>query len=282
MTALLTMHDDTALDRVKLIASDMDLTLLADDGSMPPQMFERIKALDSVGVLFCAASGRPSYTLREMFAEVSEHMAMLSDNGAAVYCKDELVFKDLIDVPTYHDLIDFTAADGRGFATVCGIDSCYVLKCYEDWDSVLRTFYKRITYLDSFDSLTADVNKYTVFFPNGDGEEIFASTYREAWSDRFTVTNAGKQWIDIMNKHVDKGQGLAHVCDYLGITLDDAMAFGDTYNDIQMLEAVGHSYVVANAEEHMHAHARFMAPSNNERGVAQVIDAVLATHGVHI
>ena len=82
MTALLTMHDDTALDHVKLIASDMDLTLLADDGSMPPQMFERIKALDSVGVLFCAASGRPSYTLREMFAEVSEHMAMLSDNGA--------------------------------------------------------------------------------------------------------------------------------------------------------------------------------------------------------
>ena len=176
--------------------------------------------------------------------------------------------------------IDFTAADCRGISTVCGIDSCYVLKRDEEWDSVLRKFYKRITYLDSFDNLTADVNKYTVFFPNNDGEEIYASTYRDAWSDRFTVTNAGKQWIDIMNKHVDKGQALGHVCEHLGCTLDDAMAFGDTYNDVQMLEAVGHSYVVANAEEHMHAHAKFLAPSNNDRGVAQVIDAVLAAHGV--
>ena len=280
MTTLLTMNEDTALDRVKVIASDMDLTLLADDGTMPPLMFERIRALDAAGILFCAASGRPSYTLHDMFAEVADHMALLSDNGAAVVCKGELIFKDLIDVPTYHELIDFTAADCRGISTVCGIDSCYVLERDKEWDSVLRKFYKRITYLDSFDNLAVDVNKYTVFFPNNDGEDIYASTYREAWSDRFTVTNAGKQWIDIMNKHVDKGQALGHVCEHLGCTLDDAMAFGDTYNDVQMLEAVGHSYVVANAEEHMHAHAKFLAPSNNDRGVAQVIDAVLAAHGV--
>lgn len=43
-----------------------------------------------------------------------------------------------------------------------------------------------------------------------------------------------------------------------------------------MLKVAGHSYVVANAEEHMREHARFVVPSNNERGVAQVIDAVLA------
>ncbi|WP_239284888.1 HAD family hydrolase [Collinsella sp. An2] len=279
MPQLLTMQDDD-LASIKVIASDMDCTLLADDGSMPPRMFDRIRALDEVGVTFCAASGRPSYTLREMFAEVADRMALLSDNGAAIYCRGELIFKDLIDVPTYHELIDFTAADGRGFATVCGIDSCFVLKRYEDWDPTLRTFYKRITYLDSFDDLTADVNKYTVFFPDNDGEEVYASTYRDVWGERFSVTNAGKQWIDVMNKHVDKGQGMAHLCERLGVDLADAMAFGDTYNDVQMLETVRHSYVVANAEEHMHAHARFLAPSNNDCGVAQVIDAVLAAHGV--
>ena len=66
------------------------------------------------------------------------------------------------------------------------------------------------------------------------------------------------------------------LCDHLGISTADALALGDTYNDVQMLEAVGHSYVVANAGEHMRAHARFMAPSNNERGVARVIEALLA------
>ena len=57
----------------------------------------------------------------------------------------------------------------------------------------------------------------------------------------------------------------------------DAAAVGDTYNDIPMLEAVGHSFIVANAEKHMEAHARFRVPSNNDRGVAALIDAILAT-----
>lgn len=280
MITLPTLHDDD-LSRVKVIASDMDCTLLADDGSMPPHMFERIAALDEVGVIFCAASGRPSYTLHDMFEPVLDHAAYLSDNGAAIACRGGLIFKDLIDVPTYHELIDFSLADGRGFPTVCGIEACYVERKYRDqWDTTLHKFYKRIEYVDSFDTLTAEVNKYTVFFPNNDGEDIYAETYRDRWGADFTVTNAGKQWIDIMNKHVDKGQGLAHLCEYLGVSMDDALALGDTYNDIPMLKAAGHGYIVANSEDHMQAHANFQAPSNNERGVAQVIDAVLAAHGV--
>lgn len=277
MSQLLTMDDDD-FSRVKLIATDMDCTLLDDDGTMPPNMVELIERLDEAGIVFCAASGRPGYTLLAMFPE-PDRMAFLTDNGAAIYSHGELIFKDLIDVPTYHELIDFTLADGRGFPTVCGIEACFVLERYRSFDPELRKFYKRIEYLESYDGLDRDVNKYTVFFPEFDGEEVFAEAYRDAWSDRFTVTNAGRQWIDIMNKTVDKGQGIAHLCDHLGISTADAMAFGDTYNDIQMLETAGHSYVVANAEEHMHAHARFLAPSNNDRGVARVIEAVLAARG---
>ena len=54
---------------------------------------------------------------------------------------------------------------------------------------------------------------------------------------------------------------------------------GDTYNDIPMLSAVGHSFVVANAEKHMHAHADYLVPSNDDRGVATLIDAILAAKG---
>ncbi len=276
---LLTMDQDATLSEVRLVAADMDCTLLADDGSMPPGMFDRIRALDEAGITFVAASGRPSYTLRGMFDEVADHMALLSDNGAAIYCRGELVFKDLIDVPTYHELIDYSLADGRGCPTVCGIDACFILERDRVYDEYFRTFYKKIVYLDSFDGLDADVNKYTVFFPDYDGEEVFAEAYRDRWGDAFSVTNAGKQWIDIMNKYVDKGQGIRQLCDCLDVPLADALALGDTYNDIQMLEAAGHGYVVANAEEHMHEHADFIAPSNNDRGVAQVIDRLLSLVG---
>ena len=266
---------DTELARVRLVAADMDCTLLADDGSMPPNMLDRIRALDEAGITFCAASGRPLYTLTDMFDEVAEHMALLSDNGAAISCRGELIYKDLIDVPTYHELIDYTLADGRGCPVVCGIEAGYLRRCDAVYDDFFRRFFTKIFYLDSLDELDADVNKYTVYFPDRTAEEVFASTYDAAWSDRFSVTNAGKEWIDFMNKDVDKGTGITRLCAHLGVPTADAAAFGDTYNDIQMLEAVGHSYVVANAEEHMRSHARFLAPSNNDRGVAQVIDRLL-------
>lgn len=51
---------------------------------------------------------------------------------------------------------------------------------------------------------------------------------------------------------------------------------GDTYNDIPMLERVGHSFIVDNAEEHMNAHAKWRIPSNNDGGVLTLIDAILA------
>lgn len=274
MISLPTMYDDD-LTGVKLLASDMDLTLLADDGTMPPNMPERILALEEAGVLFCAASGRPSYTLAAMFPEVADHMALLSDNGAAIRVRGELIFKDLIDVPTYHELIDYTLADGRGCPVVCGIEAGYLRSCDKEYDEFFRQFFTKIVYFDDLDELDLDVNKYTVFFPERNAEQVFAETYRDAWSDRFSVTNAGKEWIDFMNKHVDKGMGMTRLCENLGISTADALALGDTYNDIQMLEAVGHSYIVSNAEDHMMAHAKFMAPSNNERGVAQVIDRVL-------
>lgn len=270
---------DTELARVKLVAADMDCTLLADDGSMPPHMFDRIRALDDAGITFCAASGRPLYTLSDMFTEVADRMALLSDNGAAIRCRGELIYKDLIDVPTYHEMIDFTLADGRGCPVVCAIEAGYLRRCDAVYDDFFRRFFTKIVYVDSFDGLEIDVNKYTVYFPDRTAEEVYAETYRDAWGSRFSVTNAGREWIDIMNKGVDKGQGIRHLCERLGIDPRDALALGDTYNDIQMLETVGHSYVVANAEEHMHAHARFLAPSNNERGVAQVIDRLLAVQG---
>ena len=89
------LEDD--LTGVRLVASDMDFTLLADDKSMPEGMPERIRALERADALFAVASGRPLYTLQVLFGASCDHMAFVSDNGGAVVCRGEVVFKDLID-----------------------------------------------------------------------------------------------------------------------------------------------------------------------------------------
>lgn len=268
------LEDDLA--DVRLVASDMDYTLLADDKSMPEDMPGRIRALEGAGALFAAASGRPLYTLRDMFPESWGHMAFVTDNGAAVVCRGDVVFKSLIEPATVQELTEFTLEGGYGLPTVCGLDACYIREQDRCYDEVFRTFYHNIVYVESLDHLAAEVNKFTVYFPEGNAVPMRDAVYAPAWGGQLSVTCGGAVWIDIMNQGVDKGTGIARLCEHLGISIDDVVACGDTDNDAEMLQAVGHGYLVANAEERMERFADFRIPSNNDRGVAQVIDAVLA------
>lgn len=270
---------DTNLDSIKLVATDMDLTLLADDKSMPAGVDERIDALAKNGVLFCAASGRPALALRESFPAHHQDMALVADNGASVYLRDELVYRDLIDRDLYHEVLALATATEGSVPVLCAFDDAYVLerdRCHED---VVSIYYRSITYVESFEELDVDSNKISIYFPGWDSKQKNDEVYSPAFASRLYLTCAGNEWLDFMNIDVDKGSGIRHLAQHLGIDLSDIAAFGDTYNDIPMLDIVGHSYVMANAAEHMHDHGKFLAPSNNEAGVLTVIDHIVDAMG---
>ena len=270
---------DTNLDSIKLVATDMDLTLLADDKSMPAGVDERIDALALNGVLFCAASGRPALALRESFPAHHQDMALVADNGASVYLRDELVYRDLIDRDLYHEVLALATATEGSVPVLCAFDDAYVLerdRCHED---VVSIYYRSITYVESFEELDVDSNKISIYFPGWDSKQKNDEVYSPAFASRLYLTCAGNEWLDFMNIGVDKGSGIRHLAQHLGIDLSDIAAFGDTYNDIPMLDIVGHSYVMANAAEHMHDHGKFLAPSNNEAGVLTVIDHIVDAMG---
>lgn len=270
---------DTNLDSIKLVATDMDLTLLADDKSMPTGVDERIDALAKNGVLFCAASGRPALALRESFPAHHQDMALVADNGASVYLRDELVYRDLIDRDLYHEVLALATATEGSVPVLCAFDDAYVLerdRCHED---VVSIYYRSITYVESFEELDVDSNKISIYFPGWDSKQKNDEVYSPAFASRLYLTCAGNEWLDFMNIGVDKGSGIRHLAQHLGIDLSDIAAFGDTYNDIPMLDIVGHSYVMANAAEHMHDHGKFLAPSNNEAGVLTVIDHIVDAMG---
>lgn len=270
---------DNALDQIKLLAVDMDLTLLAHDGTRPPRMTERISALSEAGVLFCPASGRPAPTLQMMFPEHAGDIAFCSDNGGCVIYKGQTIFKDLIKPSLYHEVLDCVIEEGAGAGVLCCFDRAYVLERNRAYHEDIYKYYKTIVYVPSWDGLDVETNKVSIFYPDYDAEPRFASLYEPRFSKKLYTTNAGREWIDFMNLGVSKGSGIAHLCRSLGIELSEAAGVGDTYNDIPMLSAVGHSFIVANAEKHMEEHAEYRVPSNDERGVAVLIDAILAAKG---
>ncbi len=273
---MLDYTQDTDLASIKLLAVDMDLTLLADDGTQPPHMAEKIAALDEAGVVFCAASGRPWPTLAQMFEENMDRIGLCADNGAFAMYRGETVFEDLIDPEIWHRGLAQASCDERCVPTMCCFDHAVVLGRDRGYEKELSKYYKDIRYVESFDAVDEPSNKFSLFFPAYDAEEAFADFYRPTYDAELYVTNAGREWIDFMNLGTSKGSGVGHLCEKLGISMADVAAVGDTYNDIPLLEAVGHSFIVANAEPHMEAHATYRVPSNNNRGVAVLIDAILA------
>lgn len=268
---------DTNLSSIKLVATDMDLTLLADDKSMPEGIDERIDALTRHGVVFCAASGRPEPTLRSAFPLHHQDMAFVADNGAAVYLRGEAVYRDLLDKGLYHEVLDRCVSSGHGAPVLCSFDEAYMLERDREHHDMVSIYYHSITYVDSFDSVDVDSNKVSMYFPGWDSMRNFEELYNPEFGSRLYVTCAGNEWIDFMNLGINKGSGIRHLAEALDIDVADIAAFGDTYNDIPMLETVGHSYVMGNAAEHMHEHGKFLAPTNNEAGVLTVIDRIVTT-----
>ena len=271
--------EDARLADIKLIAVDMDLTLLADDGSQPEGMPERIAALAEAGVVFCPASGRPAPTLQMAFPEHAAEMAFCPDNGGDVLYKGESIHRSLMDPAIYQAILCHAASEQNAIPVLCCFDKAYVLDRDRAHRDALYKYYKDIRYVDTFEGVEFESDKCSIYFPEWDAEPRFREVYEPMFGEQVFITNAGREWIDCMNTGVNKGSGIAHLCERLGVDIADAAAVGDTYNDIPMLERVGHSFVVANAEEHMHEHAEFQVPSNNDRGVAVLIDAILAAKG---
>ena len=83
-----------------------------------------------------------------------------------------------------------------------------------------------------------------------------------------------------MNQGINKGSALADIKRRFGSTTDQTMAFGDFYNDIDLLNEAKYSYVMANANDDMKQYGNFTAESNSEYGVTKAISAYLAKHPV--
>lgn len=264
------------MEDIKLIATDMDHTLLTESGELPPNLFQKIDELKELGITFVAASGRALFTLQQIFSKAEKKMAFVSDNGAAIDYEGELIYKSLIPPEKYHEMIEFTQKESDGGAVLCALEGAYMLKKYQKHEEFLRKFYARLNFVDSFDGITSEANKFTIFFPEGDSQANAEKIFSPKYGQDYNVTIGDTIWIDIMNKNVNKGTALEVLGKQLGITTSEMMAFGDTYNDVEMLQTVKYSYVMDNATDEMKEYGKYIAPSNDEYGVIQVIDKLIA------
>ena len=260
---------------VRLVALDMDGTLLEGDGRVPAGFWPLLEEMTARGVVVVPASGRQYATLRALFGDVASDMGFIAENGTLVAHHDEILATDTLDPRAATDLVRTArdVGDERDLGVVlCGVRSAYVERTDEVFLDEVGIYYKKLEIVDDLLAVDDEALKVSFFDVDSaaDAAPAFAG-FREAQQ----VVVSGPHWIDVMNLGVHKGAGLDRLRIRLGLDRDQVVAFGDYHNDLELLDAAGHSFAMANAHPDVLARARYVAPANTDAGVATVLDQLL-------
>ncbi|MDR5586588.1 MULTISPECIES: HAD family hydrolase [Clostridium] len=255
---------------IKLIATDMDGTLLDEKGHLPESFTEVLDLITEKDVKLVIASGRPYATLQTNFGPIANKLSYITDNGALVYDNNKLIFKDVIEKNLVQDIIKTAKNIENTTIVLCGAECAYIENCSEEYLKEIQKYYVKYEVVEDISKVEDDIIKVTIC----DLDHAIKNSnpvINPLFGNDLNVVVAGEIWLDIMNKTVNKGTALRKIMEADNISKEETMAFGDYYNDIEMLNEADFSFVMKNAPEDMKQHAKYIAESNEDYGVLGAI-----------
>ncbi|GAA0737813.1 HAD family hydrolase [Clostridium oceanicum] len=260
---------------VKLIATDMDGTLLNDKGTINENVFSLINKLKSNNIKFAAASGRFYCQLSRNFEKVKEDMIFIAHNGAFVkYNKGgKTLYSDEISKELLDHAVKLNPNLGEELF-LSGESEAYIVSPTEHMLNTFSYFHVPAVILKSFSEIKAPIYKITYHMKDGVNNEIL-EFLKENLDHRLQFVQSGDNWIDIMKKSTSKGNAIKILQEKFKIEKENTMVFGDYYNDLSMFKMAHHSYAMGNAPEEVKGKANFIAKTNNEDGVYNVLNEML-------
>lgn len=256
---------------IRLIASDLDGTLLRPDGSVSSRTQVALQRVREAGIVVVLVSARPPRVLRQV--------ARTADIGGLALCCNGAMLYDL-DTDTIISSVTILPAQARWLVETLRSTLPDLLFAVEDGLRVTCEpgYYASFPHRDALcvaDPCYADpAVKLMVRHPTCEPEEFHARVVSLVGTT-YSVTYSGGPFLEIATASVTKAATLAQLCANLSIEAREVMAFGDMPNDLSMLRWAGHSVAVANAHPLVLEAVHEVTRSNAEDGVALVLERLL-------
>ncbi|ACO21543.1 TPA: sugar-phosphatase [Streptococcus pneumoniae] len=261
---------------IKLIAVDIDGTLVNSQKEITPEVFSAIQDAKEAGVKVVIATGRPIAGVAKLLDDLQlrdQGDYVVTFNGALVQetaTGHEIISESL----TYEDYLDMEFLSRKLGVHMHAItkDGIYTanrnIGTYTVHESTLVSmpiFYRtpeemagkeivKCMFIDEPEILDAAI------------EKIPAEFY-----EHYSINKSAPFYLELLKKNVDKGSAITHLAEKLGLTKDETMAIGDEENDRAMLEVVGNPVVMENGNPEIKKIAKYITKSNDESGVAHAI-----------
>ena len=269
--------EEGQMSKYKLVAVDLDGTLLDDKHKITKEIADTVAWARSKGIGFTFATGRLFPSASVYAAELGITMPLITYNGALIKAPDaaESIFHLPLDRETAMDVLDATTDwPGRRFVFV---DDVAYTDLEDDvtreYSKALRVEFRKLAELDR-----AGIGGPSMITFRDDPPKIEKLTafLRNLFQDKIYLVNSRPFFLDISHRTVSKGRALAELCAYLGIEPEQVIAIGDEGNDLEMLEFAGLGAAVANATDDLKAKADYVARGSHYHGVIEVMQKFLS------
>jgi hypothetical protein len=281
------MSDTTDLRRrYRLIALDLDGTLLDDAGQISPEDAAALQGFAASGGIVVLASGRMTANIRPFYRALGLDGPTIAYNGALVRESEARGSEPILQVPLparYADeLIAYTREERFH------LNYYYQEQLYARDDPELRPyadFYSRQT--GAAYQFVPDLERFHGGEPTkllivtdrsipGESnprhrDELYA-VWEAKWGQEVTVMRTNPEYLEFFHREAGKGRALAALAEHFGLERAETMAFGDSYNDTSMLEWAGCGVAVANAKPEVKQASDWVSPrTNDESAVADAL-----------
>ena len=284
---------------IKLIASDMDGTLLNSDHKIPNENVELIKFAQKNGIQFVVATGRAYYEALPALNDENIKCDVISFNGGIIYDKNgniinitPMKLKDLyytieilksleISYQLYTKNTIYTNSietDITGYIDLIRANGEEPNEQHLRQEAKNRLALGHITEVDNIELYLnqEDNPAIKVIGISNDLEKLKHATELLSGNENISVTSSGANNVEIMDKKATKGEALKIVADIHDINLKNAIAIGDNLNDQAMLDIVEYSIAMKNGNKELQNNAKFITEkTNSEGGVADSVMKLL-------
>jgi len=257
---------------IKLILSDMDGTFLNSSGDFNRTLYKEVKELMlKKGVVFAPVSGKQCERIEELFGEDAKDLFILGDSATRIKHHGIFIYESLLENKKGLSIIsELERISPTHTIIACTKKGAITKKTISPEEAqIVRGSYAHVKQVTNFSEITDDFIKITVHDPE---LRCFETKEKIAhYADVAYIVASEAAWIDIANVNVHKGTTVEQLQKILNVTKEETVAFGDGYNDLELMVRADYSFAVQNAVNELKEVANFITGNNDQDAVMQTI-----------
>ncbi len=257
----------------RLIATDMDGTLLDENSTITPATCEAVKKAMDKGVKFILCTGRPVRGVKEYVDQLGLDCPVITYNGAVVVhsTTGEIIFSQNMDTAEARKVYETALAKGTWFI-VWSQNRLYTNRFGPETDFYQNITSSQASLIEDFDSLLARGITKMLWGAEPETLDCWIEELKTAGFCETTFTKSRRYYLEFFSNRTSKAVAMEKLGEYYGIKREEMVALGDQTNDLPMLEYAGLGIAMGNAVEAVKAVADCITAPNTEDGVAKAIE----------